>query len=344
MKDYVIALDAMGGDYGPEVTVPAALQALAAHPHLSLILVGNAELLDKVLALHSNDQPLDRIKIRNTTQEVAMDESPAQALRFKKDSSMRVAINLVKEGAAQACVSAGNTGALMATARFVLKTLPCIDRPAIITAFPTPDENKVVRMLDLGANVDCDPQHLYQFAVMASVLVAVLDQVQQPRIGLLNIGQEDIKGNELVRRTARLLAESKVLNYYGYVEGDEIFAGKVDVVVCDGFVGNVTLKTIEGLAKFISRFTKEEFYHDVYSRFAGLIATPVLKRLKERMDTGRRNGASFLGLQGIVIKSHGGANINAFAQAIRQAVIEVENNIPEKIAQLVSQSLQKNGE
>lgn len=339
MKDYVIALDAMGGDYGPEVTVPAALQALSVHPHLSLILVGNSELLEKVLSLQAVE-PTDRIKVHHTTEEVAMDESPATALRTKKDSSMRVAINLVKQGVAQACVSAGNTGALMATARFVLKTLPGIDRPAIITAFPTSHEDKVVRVLDLGANVDSSAEHLYQFALMGSLLVSVIDQIPQPRVGLLNIGQEDIKGNEQVKHTAQLLAESKVINYYGYVEGDEIFSGAVDVVVCDGFVGNVTLKTIEGVAKLIAQFAKQEFYRNAYARLAGLIASPVLKRLKWHVDPGRRNGASLIGLQGIVIKSHGGANINSFAQAIHQAVIEIENNIPDKIHQQISMLLQ----
>ncbi len=340
MTDITIALDAMGGDFGPKVTVPAALEALKEHPQLKLILVGNSQELEKILAAH-HAKVNDRLVIRHASEQVAMDELPSQALRTKKDSSMRVAINLVKEGVARACVSAGNTGALMATARFVLKTLPGIDRPAIITSFPAIGKDKEVRVLDLGANVDSCADHLYQFAVMGSVLVSVLDNIERPKVGLLNIGQEEIKGNDQVKQTAQLLTESDGINYYGYVEGDAIFSGVVDVVVCDGFVGNVALKTIEGMAKLLSAFAKEEFKRTPFSRMAALIAWPVLSRLKKRMDPGRRNGASFIGLQGIVIKSHGSANVMAFAHAIHEAVVEVENNIPQRIGQEVGMLLEE---
>lgn len=341
MKDIVIAIDAMGGDHGPEVTVPAAISALTTHAQLALILVGDSAVLEPLLAQQAG-KTTERITIRHASQQVAMDESPSQALRTKKDSSMRVAINLVKEGLAQACVSAGNTGALMATARFVLKTLPGIDRPAIITAFPTVHEGKQVRILDLGANVDSYADHLYQFAVMGSVLVSQLDRIPAPRVGLLNIGQEEIKGNDQVKQTAQLLSDSKVINYYGYIEGDEIFSGEVDVVVCDGFVGNVALKAMEGVARLIVNFAREEFKRNLYSRIAAFFSLPILNRLKKRLDPGRRNGASLIGLQGIVIKSHGGANVMAFAQAIHEAVIEVEHDIPSKIGQEVGMLLEEN--
>jgi glycerol-3-phosphate acyltransferase PlsX len=341
LKEIVITVDAMGGDYGPEVTVPASIKALNTHPNLKLILVGESEMLQALLAQHPAKVG-NRLTIHHASQQVSMDESPSQALRTKKDSSMRVAINLVKEKIAQACVSAGNTGALMATARFVLKTLPGIDRPAIITTFPTIHDNKQVRLLDLGANVDSYADHLYQFAVMGSVLVSQLEGVEFPRVGLLNIGQEEIKGNDQVKQTAQLLSESKAINYYGYIEGDKIFSGEVDVVVCDGFVGNVVLKTMEGVARLILDFAREEFKRTWYSRFAAFVGLPVLQRLKHRLDPGRRNGASLIGLQGIVIKSHGSANIMAFAQAIHEAVLEVEHDIPRKIGQEVGLLLEDN--
>jgi glycerol-3-phosphate acyltransferase PlsX len=340
LSEITIALDAMGGDYGPEVTVPAALQALLSHPQLKLILVGDSQILEAILALHSaKDNP--RLSIQHAPEQVTMDESPSVALRTKKKSSMRIAINLVKEGIASACVSAGNTGALMATARFVLKTLPGVDRPAIITSLPAIGQNKEVWILDLGANVDSEAEHLYQFAVMGSVLVSVIESIERPKVGLLNIGQEAIKGNEQVKRTAQLLAESAAINYYGYVEGNEIFSGVVDVVVCDGFVGNVALKTIEGAAKVMGSYAKEEFKRNLYTRIAGLIALPVLNRLKKRVDPGRRNGASLVGLQGIVIKSHGSANAMQFAQAIRAAVTQVQHDVPRKIGQEVSKRLKE---
>ncbi len=322
-----IALDAMGGDHGPEVTVEAALYMLREAQQLRLILVGDHEILNA--QLHRNRIGHDsRLTVHHASQRVEMDESPAQALRTKKDSSMRVAINLVKEGAADACVSAGNTGALMATARYVLKTLPGIDRPAICTSLPSIEGH--THMLDLGANVDSTPQHLFEFAVMGSVLATAVDNIERPRVGLLNIGAEDIKGNEQVKGAAQLLAASN-LNYIGYVEGDAIYKGGVDVIVCDGFVGNVALKTSEGLATMIRHFMKLEFTRNIITRTVGLFALPVLKAFRSRIDPRRYNGASFLGLQGIVVKSHGGADAKAFANAIRIAMLEVDKAVPQHI-------------
>lgn len=322
-----IALDAMGGDHGPEVTVAAALYMLREAPQLRLILVGDRDILET--QLHRNRIGHDsRLTVHHASQRVEMDESPAQVLRTKKDSSMRVAINLIKEGAADACVSAGNTGALMATARYVLKTLPGIDRPAICTSLPSIDGH--THMLDLGANVDSTPQHLFEFAVMGSVLATAVDNIERPRVGLLNIGSEDIKGNEQVKGAAQLLAASN-LNYIGYVEGDAIYKGGADVIVCDGFVGNVALKTSEGLATMIRHFMKLEFTRNILTRSVGLFALPVLKAFRRRIDPRRYNGASFLGLQGIVVKSHGGADALSFANAIRIAMLEVDKAVPQHI-------------
>jgi glycerol-3-phosphate acyltransferase PlsX len=332
-----IALDAMGGDHGPNVVIPAALRSLNEHDNLKLILVGDQEVITEQLRQH-NAQLGDKLSIKHASQTVAMDELPSQALRGKKDSSMRVAINLVKDGTAEACVSAGNTGALMATARFVLKTLPGIDRPAIITALPTKQGR--TRVLDLGANVDSTSDHLFEFAVMGSVLTSAVDNISQPTVGLLNIGEEEIKGNERVKEAARLLADSN-LNYVGFIEGDDIYKGTVDVVVCDGFIGNVALKASEGVAKMIVQFLKEEFKRNWYTKLAGIIAMPVLKALQRKIDPRRYNGASLVGLQGIVIKSHGGADILAFSTAISEAILEVEQNVPQLISKQLEQMLSK---
>lgn len=321
-----IAIDAMGGDHGPPVVVPAALEALAQRPGLRLVLVGDEDALRAHLPAQAGAR--ERIEIRHASQSVTMDDPPAQALRTKKDSSMRVAINMVRDGEVDACISAGNTGALMATARYVLKTLPGIDRPAIITAIPAIQGH--THMLDLGANVDCSAEHLVQFAAMGSILATALDNIESPRIGLLNVGVEQIKGNDQVREAGRVLAQSD-LNYIGYVEGDQIYGDNVDVVVCDGFVGNVSLKTSEGVARLFSRFLREEFRRTPIRRLVGLMARPVLDGLKRRIDPRRYNGASLLGLQGIVIKSHGGADVTAFANAIGIAVIAVEKDIPSRI-------------
>ncbi|MBI2779445.1 MAG: phosphate acyltransferase PlsX [Gammaproteobacteria bacterium] len=323
-----LALDAMGGDHGPHVVVSAALSVLAEQPDLTLILVGDQDILAKeLLAQHAKTS--DRLQIQHASQRVEMHEPPSQALRGKKDSSMRVAIDLVKAGRAQACVSAGNTGALMATARYVLKTLPGIDRPAIISALPTMTGH--THMLDLGANVDSTAEHLFQFAVMGSVLTSAVDNIERPRVGLLNIGEEEIKGNETVKEAARMLAASDI-HYVGFVEGDDIYKGSVDVVVCDGFIGNVALKTSEGVAKMISHYMKQEFKRSIFTRSVALVAMPVLKAFRAKIDPRQYNGASLVGLQGIVIKSHGCADVFSFANAIKEAVTEVKKDVPQRIS------------
>ena len=332
---HTIALDAMGGDFGPPVVVPAALEAIRDGSNLRLILVGDQETLSNELSRH-NAKVGENLTIQHASEQVEMDDIPSNALRNKKDSSMRVAINLVKDGTADACVSAGNTGALMATARFVLKTLNGIDRPAICSILPTIQGH--TRMLDLGANIGSEPKHLFQFAVMGSTLVSAVDNIDRPTIGLLNIGAEEIKGGETVKTAAKIFSESD-LNYVGFVEGDDIYAGSVDVVVCDGFVGNVALKTSEGVARMVSHFMKQEFKKDIRSKLSGLIARPVLQAFKQRIDPRGYNGASFLGLQGIVVKSHGGADAHSFATAIRAATKEVDTNVAERISNQLQQLL-----
>ncbi len=327
-----IALDAMGGDHGPEVVVPAGLQILKKFPEIRLIFVGREEVLSSLLR-ESGTRNADRWKIHHAAETVAMDESPASALRCKKDSSMRVAINLVKSQKAQACVSAGNTGALMATSRFVLKTLPGIDRPAIIARFPTLHEGQEVRILDLGANVDSSAEHLCQFAMMGSVFASAVDNVSNPRVGLLNIGEEAIKGNEQVKQTVELLEKNRNINYVGFIEGNTLFEGKVDVVVCDGFIGNITLKAAEGVVQLIAHYTRQAFSQNWLTRLAVLPALPILAGLKKKVDPQRRNGAILLGLKGIVVKSHGRAGVLGFAAAIEEAVLEIDKNIPILIEQ-----------
>ena len=325
----IIALDAMGGDHGPSVVVPAAIGALRSDPSIGLVLVGDQEVLAAELAKHGARLG-PRLSVRHASQRVEMNDLPSQALRTKKDSSMRVAINLVKEGAADACVSAGNTGALMATARFVLKTLPGIDRPAIISAMPSVMGH--THLLDLGANVESTARHLFEFAVMGSVLASAVDNIPRPRVGLLNIGQEEIKGNDRVREAARMLAASDI-HYIGFVEGDGIFTGSANVVVCDGFVGNVSLKSGEGVAKMITHFLREEFGRNVFTKAAGLVAMPVLNALGRRIDPRRYNGASFVGLRGVVVKSHGSADVMAFMRAISEARAEIQKHIPDRISE-----------
>jgi len=328
-RKVTIALDAMGGDIGPSVVVPAALDFLKRDKDVALILVGSEDKLRPWLA---GAELGDRLRLHPASQEVAMDELPSKALRGKKDSSMRVAIDLVKAEQADACVSAGNTGALMAIARFVLKTLPKIDRPAIITAIPSIDGHTY--MLDLGANVDCSAEHLFQFAVMGGELVSAVDGTISPRIGLLNIGQEEIKGNEQVKEAHELLASSP-LNYIGYVEGDDIYKGRVDLVVTDGFVGNVALKSSEGVAKMVSHYMKKEFQRNWLTKLAGLLALPVIGRFRRTIDPRRYNGASLVGLRGIVIKSHGGADVLAFENAIGIAKKEIHADVQTRIARRV---------
>lgn len=334
-KPVSISLDAMGGDFGPKVVVPAALEYLDEDPEVILILVGRQEVLGEQLG---GAKLGNRLQIRNATQEVGMDELPSKALRGKKDSSMRVAIDLVKQGKADACVSAGNTGALMATARFVLKMLPNVDRPAITTAIPSIEG--FTYMLDLGANIDCSSSHLFQFAVMGAELVSAVEGIAAPRVGLLNIGQEEIKGNEQVRGAHEMLLASS-LNYAGYVEGDDIYTGGVDVVVADGFVGNVALKSSEGVAKMVSHYLRQGFKRNWLTRAAALVSMPVISRFRDSIDPRHYNGASLLGLRGIVIKSHGGADVLAFKNAIRIAEKEVHSDVPNRIARQVEAQLDK---
>ena len=324
-----IAIDCMGGDHGPSVTVPAALEFVAGHQDVRVLLVGLRDVIEAELgrALRSDRT---RVQVCHAAETVAMDESPATALRGKKDSSMRVAINLVKSGEAQAAVSAGNTGALMAISRFVLKTLPGIDRPAIVTVLPTVTGG-TTWMLDLGANVDCGPEHLYQFALMGTTLVSALEHKDKPSVGLLNIGEESIKGNEVVKRASELLRASS-LNFIGNVEGDGIYKGVADVIVCDGFVGNVALKTTEGLAQMLGGFLREEFTRNLLTRLAALFAWPVLAAFKRRVDHRRYNGATLVGLRGIVVKSHGSADAFGFGRAIERALEEAQNDVIARIS------------
>lgn len=327
-KPLTIALDGMGGDVGPDIIVPAALRVLKeSGDWLRLIIVGQEDVISAALIKNKFIED-SRLIIQHASQMVSMDESPAQALRVKKNSSMRVAIELVKRGEADACISAGNTGALMATARFVLKTLSGIDRPAICTTLPTVRGR--TRVLDLGANVNSKAEHLLQFALMGSVL-ATVNGIENPRVGLLNIGEEDIKGNEQVKEAARLLSASNMLNYIGFVEGDGIFLDEVDVVVCDGFVGNIALKSAEGVAKLIRYYMTQELNKNFLARLIGLLLLPRLNTFRRRIDPRCYNGASFLGLQGIVIKSHGSADTIAFANAIQVAILEAKIRLPYKI-------------
>lgn len=330
-----IAIDTMSGDNGLEAVVPAAILFLEEHNDTVLILVGDEPQLIAELKRHKKSSG-DRLLIQHSTQVVTMGESAALALRGKKDSSMRVAINLVKSGEADAAVSAGNTGALMATGRFVLRMLPGIDRPAICTAIPSVSGHTY--MLDLGANIDSTSEHLYQFAVMGSELVRAIDGKESPKVGLLNIGSEDLKGNEQVKAAHEML-QSGGFNYIGFVEGNDIFLGDVDVVVCDGFVGNVALKTSEGLAKMLSQELKAGFTRSIFTKLAALVSFPVLKAFRNRFDHRRYNGASFLGLKGIVIKSHGGADSFAFTKAIEIARKAVMEKVPEHIEEHLQKHL-----
>lgn len=335
MTNLTVSLDAMGGDIGVAVVAKAAVDYLEEHQDISLILVGNQQEITAELN-RLNTKPYERLKIHHASQKVDMDEPPSQALRNKKDSSMRVAINLVKAGVADAAISAGNTGALMATARYVLKTLPGIDRPAITSTMPS--MHGKTYMLDLGANVGCSSQHLLQFAVMGSVLANAVDEIKFPKVGLLNVGEEEIKGNEQVKEAHEVLRQSG-LNYIGYVEGDDIFCGEVEVVVCDGFVGNVSLKTSEGVAKIVAHYAREEFSRNILTKLCGLFALPVLKAFKKRIDPRRYNGASLLGLRGVVVKSHGGADAYSFQHAIEIAHVEASQQVPKKIESRIEEFL-----
>lgn len=320
----------MGGDHGPSVTIPAAISFLKKQADVHLILVG----LEDVIRAELKKQRVEthpRITVKHATEVVTMDDPLEIALRKKKDSSMRVAVELVKEGGANAAVSAGNTGALMAVSRYVLKTMAGVDRPAICSIMPN-QKNGPTYMLDLGANVDCEPHHLHQFAIMGSVLCSAMENIPRPTIGLLNVGTEDIKGNDVVKATGVLLKadhERGKLNFFGNVEGNDIFKGTVDVVVCDGFVGNVTLKAVEGL----SRFVKSVFTESVLSMAGALLARKSLKKLNPE----RYNGASLLGLKGLVFKSHGGANAFAFEWALKRAYDAAKYDVQEQLSALIAE-------
>lgn len=323
----VLAIDAMGGDFGPHCIVPACISSLAEHSSLRLILVGQPALIEQLIAEHASVDRY-RLLVHPASQVIAMDERPAQVLRGKLDSSMRQTLELVRSGAAQACVSAGNTGALMALSRHVLKTLPGIDRPAMVSAIPTLRGSCL--LLDLGANVDCSAENLYQFAVMGAV-AAEAQGVANPRVALLNVGTEEIKGSQTVKLAAGLLQQARALNYVGFVEGDGLYRGDADVVICDGFVGNVVLKASEGLAAMIAARIAARFRAGPFARLAGLLALPLLRELQGELRPARHNGASFLGLQGIVVKSHGGAGPEGFRAAIRRALAEVDENLPQRL-------------
>ena len=317
----------MGGDFGPHCIVPASLACLAEIPSLHLVLVGQNTLLEELISRHSGVDRA-RLRIEHAAEVIGMAERPSQALRGKPDSSMRVALELQRDGKAQACVSAGHTGALMALSRYVLKTLPGIDRPAMVTAIPTARGH--CHLLDLGANVDCSAEHLYQFALMGVVAAEALG-VERPRVALLNVGTEDVKGNQQVKLAASLLQRAQGLNYIGFIEGDGLYRGDADVVVCDGFVGNILLKSSEGLAAMIAARIEALFRASLRARLLGLLALPLLRRLQRELGPVQRNGASFLGLQGIVVKSHGAAAPEAFQSAIRLALAEVQENLPQRL-------------
>ncbi|GAA0254601.1 phosphate acyltransferase PlsX [Pseudomonas rhodesiae] len=317
----------MGGDFGPRSIVQACVASLSATPSLHLTLVGQPSLLEELIASHPAVDRA-RLSIVPASETITMDEKPAAALRGKPDSSMRVALELLRDGKVQACVSAGNTGALMALSRHVLKTLPGIDRPAMVAAIPT--QTGYCQLLDLGANVDCSAEHLFQFAVMGSVAAQALG-VARPRVALLNIGTEDIKGNQQVKLAATLLQGARGLNYIGFVEGDGLYRGEADVVVCDGFVGNILLKSSEGLATMIATRIESLFRQSLVSRLVGALALPLMRRLQADLAPARHNGASFLGLQGIVVKSHGSAGVEGFQSAIARAVIELQENLPQRL-------------
>ena len=335
-----ISIDVSGGDHGTLATIPAGLKALEAFADLQLHFVGDKSAIQAALNKHSKSQTLsNRFKVTHASETIAMHESPAIALRKKKDSSMRLAINLVKNQETDACVSAGNTGALMAISRFVLKTIKGIDRPAIMGRLPTIAGH--THMLDLGANIDSKPEALVEFAVMGSIAVQHTENIAQPTVGLLNIGEEEIKGNEHIKKTAELLKASS-LNYSGFVEGDDIYKGSVDLVVCNGFEGNIALKASEGVANMMGYYLKTAFNKNIFTKIIALIAIPVLKDFKSSLDPGKYNGASLLGLRGIVVKSHGGADADAFFYAIKEAYLQAHAKITQKISNQVSSELANN--
>jgi len=333
-----ISIDCMGGDHGLSVTIPAAISFLKREAEAELILVGLEDAIRVELKKH-HAEAHPRISIQHASEQVLMDDPLEVALRRKKDSSMRVAVEQVKDGKAQAAVSAGNTGALMAVSRYVLKTMAGVDRPAICSIMPN-QKGGPTYMLDLGANVDCEPHHLHQFAIMGSVLVNAMEGIARPTIGLLNVGTEDIKGNEVVKLTGKLLQadhERGALNFYGNVEGNDIFKGTTDLVVCDGFVGNVTLKAVEGLARFFKDVLTTEFKRNIFTMLGALIARSALKAIKNRLNPSRYNGASLLGLRGLVFKSHGGADAYSFEWAIRRAYDAAKNDVQAHLSTMIAE-------
>ncbi len=334
-----LALDVMGGDQGPLVTLPSAITAMQQLPNLHLILCGDENIITEEFSRLKFSKNTHQYTIYPTTEIVGMDEKPALAMRTKKDSSMRKALDLVSEGKAQACVSAGNTGALFSMAHYVLKTLPGIERPALISSLPTHNDDKHVFMLDLGANVFCDSHVLYQFGVMGSVMAEQVDNIEKPRIALLNMGEEAIKGTDHIKQAALELSANEDINYIGFIEGNDIFSNKADVIVCDGFVGNVALKTCEGVARLVYKKSKKVFNHSIFAKTLSFLLKPSLKKLFKSMNPDQYNGASLIGLRGIVVKSHGNANSKAFYSAILEAVKEVERQVPEKIRATLEQGL-----
>jgi len=325
----------MGGDQGPFITISSAIMAINQQPNLHLILCGDEPIITATLASFNLSQETlathKQLSIFPTSQVVLMSDKPIVALRTKKDSSMRKALDLVHEGKAQACVSAGNTGALFSMAHFVLKNIPGVERPALISSLPTHDEDKHVFMLDLGANVFCDSHVLYQFGVMGSIMAEQVDGISQPRVALLNMGEESIKGSDHIKLAALELSENKEINYIGFIEGSDIFSNKADVIVCDGFVGNVALKTCEGVARLVYQKSKAAFSASLLAKLFGSLLKPSFKKLFKTMNPDQYNGASLIGLRGIVVKSHGNANSSAFLSAIEEAVKEVERQVPKKI-------------
>ena len=334
-----VSIDASGGDFGFPVTVKAGINALSVYKDLKLNFVGDEIGIQKELNKYSVYKTfIDRIAITHASEVINMDDSPSTALRHKKDSSMTVAINLIRDGAVDACVSAGNTGALMAIARFVLKTIEGVDRPAIMGSFPT--VNGHIHVLDLGANVDSKPETLLQFAIMGSITVQNTENIPNPTIGLLNVGVEEMKGHDRIQDTAELLKASS-LNYSGFVEGDDIYKGVVDVIVCDGFEGNIALKASEGVANLFSYFLKKSFNRNLLTKIVALLAKPIMNNFKSHVDPGQYNGASLLGLKGVVVKSHGNADVDSYFQAIKEAYLEAHAKITDKISAQLTRELEE---
>ncbi len=334
-----VSIDASGGDFGFPVTVKSGINALSIYKDLYLYFVGDEKGIQKELNKHSNYKTfLDRISITHASEVISMDDTPSTALRHKKDSSMRVAIDLIENGTVDACVSAGNTGALMTIARFVLKTIEGVNRPAIMGSFPT--LNGHTHVLDLGANVDSKPETLLQFAIMGSIVVQNTENIPSPTIGLLNVGVEEMKGHNKIQDTTELLKDSS-LNYSGFVEGDDIFKGVVDVVVCDGFEGNIALKASEGVANMFSHLIKESFNKNLFTQLIAIFAKPVMNNFKSKVDPAQYNGASLLGLKGVVVKSHGNADVDSYFQAIKEAYLEAHAKITDEISAQLTRELKE---